>query len=344
MSASQTVAQLREIAKSLNLTGYSKLKKAELIELIEKNKNKDIDIKMNDDTVYYGTKKCDKCNKNKAYWFTNKGYYCGVCSRSIKDRVELPKNEQIKQQLRDAELATHNQSILDKMTYNAERKLEGIVIMTKMYMMKDPDLIPGVLNIFPNYKHGNRKDGLGMPSLSPKWMGPIKHNQSGLPEAKSLENMFQYNKCFSNEVDELGNIKQEFFNTQIKGYLDETPHRHKPNASGNVPLFSVWKDKKGKIYRLSYIESRQIYCHYYMLFAVANENFIKLKALVKSGYNINICGYDAYTVEMGNKNIDEYVEEKYLDPSKPFGHEIVLFALLLCKNVFPWIKYKTLDL
>jgi len=267
MSASQTVAQLREIAKSLNLTGYSKLKKAELIELIEKNKNKDIDIKMNDDTVYYGTKKCDKCNKNKAYWFTNKGYYCGVCSRSIKDRVELPKNEQIKQQLRDAELATHNQSILDKMTYNAERKLEGIVIMTKMYMMKDPDLIPGVLNIFPNYKHGNRKDGLGMPSLSPKWMGPI-----------------------------------------------------------------------------SYIESRQIYCHYYMLFAVANENFIKLKALVKSGYNINICGYDAYTVEMGNKNIDEYVEEKYLDPSKPFGHEIVLFALLLCKNVFPWIKYKTLDL
>lgn len=332
----QTVAQLREIAKKMNLTGYSKLKKKELIDFLISNNSeeKDNDIKMNDNQVFYGIKQCDKCNKNKAYWFTDRGYLCGVCSKTIKERKELPKNEVMKTQLRDAELAVHNQSIIDAMTDNAERKIEGKVSLTKLYMMKNPMLIPGVMYVFPNFKHKNRKDGLGIPSLSPMSMGPIIHNQPGLPPSKCLENMWHWNKCFIDEVDDKGNIKKEFFQTQIKGYEDPIPHRHKKDGK---PLFSVWKDKNGKIHRLSYVESRQIYCHYYMLFAMADENFIKLKKLIESGYNISICGYDA-------NEMKKTFEEEYLSEDFPFGHECVLMVLLTSKEIFPWVKYKTLYL
>lgn len=255
----------------------------------------------------------------------------------VRKREKLPVNPN-KKQNEEKKLKNHEKSIEE---YKSDGK--GDVILTKMRMMKGVELKKGYMNVFPNYLHGKRKDGLGLPELSPKDMGPIEHGQPGLPVALNLENFHQGNKVFKPEVSggkfPNFNILKRFFDTQKKMYMDPIPHRHKEEAKGkNVPLCSIWVDKKKKIHQISYFESRQFYCNFYERIALKSEGFKKLKELLKDGYNLNICGYDAYEI-----TVDD-VEKAYLDISKPFGHELVLFTLLMCKkNQYPWRKYKTFD-
>ncbi len=295
--------------------------------------------------VYYGQIKCQEKYKstgkdcvNKAYYLSDGKYVCGVHSDK-QNREELPKNGKAVKDAFDQEYKLHLESIQRKADKNKSEGKQGHLICTKMLMMKNPPLIEGYLNVFPNYKHQNRKDGFGCSSLSPKSMGPIEHSQSGLPVCKNLENFHQGNKCFPSEVDSDGRPTSEFYQTQIKMYEDHEPHRHKL-ASGkkNVPLFSVWKTPKGEEKHFSYIESRQFYCNYYERFALKDPNFIKLKQLLNDGVNLNIRGYDAYMPEKD-------LEFHYLDKSRPFGHELVLYTLLITKEEekenYPWRKHKT---
>jgi hypothetical protein len=72
--------------------------------------------------------------------------------------------------------------------------------------------------------------------------------------------------------------------------------------------------------------------------ASKQSDFKKLQDLIKNGTNIQICGYDGRSI--GHRSI----EEEYLDPSKPFGHELVLATMLTEKpENYPWKKYKTFD-
>lgn len=57
--------------------------------------------------------------------------------------------------------------------------------------------------------------------------------------------------------------------------------------------------------------------------------------MLNEGFNLNIVGYDAYQPT-------KTLEEHYLDDSKPFGHELVLYTLLSTTE-YPWVKYTTLD-
>lgn len=298
------------------------------------------------ETVFYGELKCsafyksgDHC-RNNAYYIYDSKYVCGVHSNK-NNRVELPKNKD-KKKITEQNYSLHLRVVEKSRQDNIKSGKKGSIICTKMQMMKPVPLIEGYLNVFPNYKHQNRKDGFGCKSLSPMSIGPIVHNQPELPICKNLENFHQNNKVFSSEVDTDGNILPVFYETQKKAYLDDTPHRHKESSksstvSKNVPLFSVWKTKDGIEKRFTYIESRQFYCNYYERFALKDENFLKLKELLNGGTNLNICGYDAY---LPDKNIEEH----YLDAKRPFGHELVLYTLLTHdEKDYPWRKYKTED-
>ena len=241
-------------------------------------------------------------------------------------------------------IAKLNQETMEIENCARENRLKnkhGNVVCYKMKMMKDVEYKKGYLNIFPNYKHLNRKDGLGMPSLSPKAIGPIVHNQPNLPIAKNLENFHQGNKVFSDEVDENGNPTNAFFTTQKNMYNDEIPHRHKKNATKingqnkNIPLYSIWILQNGTKQRVLYFESRQFYSNYYERHVKNDANYLLLCDKIKNGYNLQICGYDAYIVE-------KTVEDHYLDISRPFGHELVLYTMLTHKESdYPWRKYKT---
>lgn len=309
---------------------------------------------------YYGVARCSKPNCQFGGYFRRNGrIYCGVHSKTKVNKVagscsicqeealykgggeyyctkhaqreKLPKppKEELELALSD------RQKELDRLA-EENRKVggRGMVYCTKLKMMKKIDHREDALSVFPNYKHGNRKDGLGLPELSPKSIGPINHPQPDLPPALNLENFHQFNKVFPDEIVG-GVIASSFFETQRKGYLDPEPHRHKENATGNVPVCSLWKLPDGTLKRLTYFESRQFYCTYYQRAVLQMESFKRLVKLLDDGYNLNIIGYDGYSVEQD-------LESCYLDISKPFGHELVLYTLLVANEKdYPWIKYTT---
>ena len=216
---------------------------------------------------------------------------------------------------------------------NRANHKKGHVICTRMRMMTNPPDHDGYLKVFPNYKHQHRTDGFGCASLSPKSIGPINHPQPGLPPAQNLENFWQFSKVFPDEVDSDGEPSALFFQRQVKGFLDPVPHRHK---SLKTPLYSVWRRQDQTLIKYKYVPSRQFYCHYYERFALVDDNFLKLKQMIADGFQLQICGYDAYPVT-------KPLMEHYLDESAPFGHELVLYTLLTANDPeeYPWRKFKT---
>jgi len=301
--------------------------------------------------VYYGETQCQafyKSGKKKDQQCSNNAYYidqnknlCGV--HSNKDtRKSLPKNPNIKfiesQILKQKEQLVEN---LAKITKDKGEK--GQVIVTKMSMMKKPEQHDGYLKVFPNYLHSNRKDGLGCSSLSPKSMGSIPHGMPDLPKAKNLENYHQFAKVFPWELDSQGAITKESIEYRIKAYDDPKPYRHKfspkeikeksnnSNINVNIPKFSVYYTQNGNERRYSYIECRYFYCYWFERIAKQLPEFKKLQQMIENGYHLQIVGYDGYPVIKS-------LYEHYIDPSRPFGHELVLYSLLVVEKPadYPW--------
>nr|QBK89504.1 MAG: uncharacterized protein LCPAC001_00140 [Pithovirus LCPAC001] len=258
---------------------------------------------------------------------------CGLHSKKG-NRADLLKNPNAKKRALDR-INNHRKKVDEVAKENKANNIRGIVVCSKLRMFKGYQSKSGYLNVFPNNRHQNRTDGFGCCSLSPMRLGPVLHNQPGLPEAKNIENFHQGNKCFSSEIDEKGDPKPIFYETQRKLYLDHIPHRHKEAAKGiknnkNIPLFSIWKKKTGKEKRCTYIESRKYYCRYYEQLAKKTDDYKILARKIDDGYNLNIIGYDAYTVTKSAK-------EHYLDSNRPFGHELVLYTLLTVnEKEYPW--------
>lgn len=152
----------------------------------------------------------------------------------------------------------------------------------------------------------------------------------------NLENFHQANKVFTNEIDENANITNEFYITQKKMYLNPLPQRHK-YTSKDKPLYSIWRDKQNNEHKIDYVTSREFYCHFYERETKNNPDFIKLKKMIEDGYNLMIHGYDAY-------NITKNIEDHYTDKYSPFGHELVLYTMLVTPSEkYVWHKYKTFE-
>ncbi len=298
--------------------------------------------------IYLSGKKKNTNCQNNAYYLDNNKLLCGTHSHKV-SRSNFPKNKNVL--INKINLYNERQKLIDSMALqNQQLNKKGNVICSKFKMMKQPDHFDGYFKIFPNFKHDNRQDGYGCSELSPKSLGPIIHTMSNLPIAKNLENYHQGSKIFFGEVDDNNQIKKESINIRKKIYECAIPYRHKfehPDAkriitnigeNKNIPLFSVYYDKHGKEYRYNYIECRYFYCHYYEILTPQTESYKKLKDLLNNGYNLQIIGYDGFEIDT-TKDLMEY----YLDDTRPFGHELVLYSLLTLndKNEYPWNRYYT---
>ncbi|AQM73361.1 hypothetical protein B1750_gp380 [Noumeavirus] len=289
----------------------------------------------------YGEIPCQRNGcKNKAYWELAEEYVCGVHSRNKKERVALEKIP-LKERKRSLEekLLRHKESVSRAANKNRERGKLGLY---RMKMMREVPLQKGWLNVFPNYRHQKRQDGYGCASLSPMSLGPVEHVCPELEPAKNIENFFQGSKIFSEEVDDEKNPSPLFYENRERLFADPVPKRHKYKGKGknkNIPLYFLWTDSEGKEHRLDYIESRQTYCNFFERLAKETEDYKILCRMHDKGYNLMFCGYDAH-------EITGSIEEAYLDPSVPFGHERVLYAMLLLRDTpeeYPWRKHKTLE-
>lgn len=216
--------------------------------------------------------------------------------------------------------------------------IDPIIIGYKMQWKRNPQLANEYKDfhlVFPNCYHEYRQDGFGCSSLSPMKVGPIIHGQPGLPPSYNLENFHQANKVFPNEFDTKSDeILPIFFQTQLNMYNDPKPHRHKQR--GVIPLFSIWVTPEGQQKRMTYFESRQLYCRFYEHGVKNNLQLQQLKDMLKEGKKLCICGYDMVTGPL-KKSLDDY----YHDESRPFGHEMVLYTLLTVSDPaeYPWRKF-----
>jgi len=281
---------------------------------------------------------------------TSKRYLCGVHSKKHKsDRQVLPKDPEWKEKLQKQYMRFYE---LAQEAAKQNYPNRGKLIVSKFRMMKSPTNEPGFHMIFPNYRHAHRSDGIGCATLSPKSLGPVLHGMNELPPALNLENFHQAAKVFPHEVDKDGKVTEESIQLRRKLYLDREPHRHKftrkeiekswklvgkhnKDINVNLPLFSLYYDKDGNERRYTYIQSRYFYCHWYETLAKRQPEYILLIDLLKQGYNLQIVGYDGYPVTK-----DLYTH--YLDPDKPFGHELVLYSMLYFHNEtekYPWNQY-----
>jgi hypothetical protein len=306
------------------------------------------------DTIFFGERNCvaitgrkQNCT-NRAYFRANGEILCGVHSKKYKDRIELPKNPNQAKLLLDA-AETRQKLILEAKSANIRQGHRGAIIVSKMRMMKPIPHVNGHLSVFPNWKHDNRKDGYGCAALSPKSLGPIAHHMPNLPIAVCLENFHQFAKIWPFELKN-GEVTAESKQYRIENYKSKVPCRHKYNYSElkkyagvniNIPLFSVFYTDEGHERRFSYLQSRYFYCHFYEVLAKKEPAFAHLVDLVKGGTNINIIGYDGYNIG----NTPEAIYAAYIDTSRPFGHEVVLYCLLVigCAGEYPWNIYRVKD-
>lgn len=132
---------------------------------------------MND--IYFGESICQFSNKNgvkcnrKAYYMTSdKLVACGFHGKK-ETRITLPKNPHASK-IKQEEIQKHNEECKMIAEKNKLEGRMGKVCCSKLKMFGSIKLTPGFINIFPNFKHGHRKDGLGLPSLSPKSIGCIE--------------------------------------------------------------------------------------------------------------------------------------------------------------------------
>ena len=269
-----------------------------------------------------GSKEGLKCS-GRAYYFQEGNIYCGRHSK--KETRKKLKNNPEKDILRQKENEVRKSKADNLAAINKQNNIKGKVIVSKLSFMSSPQYQDGYMAIFPNYKHKNRQDGLGFSKLSPKCLGPVIHNMKNLPRSKNLENFYQYSKITKDEK------YADYLEVRIDAYNSDLVLKKKKKDVVN----SIYFDKENQPNNFDYIQSRFFYCHYYEKLAMKTPEFAKLKDILENGYNLQIFGYDGY-------NIDRDIYQHYT-AAKPFGHELVLYCLLMIynKEEYPWnIYYK----
>lgn len=294
--------------------------------------------------VYKSGKKQGLACDNKAYYISDGLYVCGMHGEKSL-RSPLMKNpnqgkeqeEKIRERLELVEAAA---------AVNRDNDSYGALKVGKLSMMKVARNDDGFHNVFPNFKHQNRKDGFGCAALSPMSLGPIIHGMKDFPDAMNLENYYQGAKIYASEL-EANNITQKSRQIRVKMYEDTTPYRHKTKYPGmkeksRIPEFSVYYTlSSNEERRYTYLQSRYFYCHWYEKLACKTEDFNRLVESLENGYNLQILGYDGYNFPCHDEDVVEGLWRCYNDTQRPFGHEMVLFTLLtgLDESDYPWNRY-----
>ena len=306
---------------------------------------------------------------------------CGIHSKKGK-RTDLPDNPK-KDEIR---LALVAQRVVEADTQAVNNRLLGrsgsVTTGSFRGMRREYSFVPmrGRLPIFPNFyqKHGFGY-GRDWSMFSPMALGPVRHRQPSLPNARNIENYWQFNKVFPNELsNELCDCAlaahqphfkpaAEFYSRQATAYLDAVPHRHKfstaklkavnksfvkpvvgkrkrgagkvsPNI--NKPMYIVHETPNGEERHYTYEQARVFYTMQMetVIQETRMQEWASLQDLIVRGYDIQIVGYDAY-VPRGTDPDSLY--EHYLDGSRPFGHEMVILAMLCIPQVEqrPWHRY-----
>lgn len=152
----------------------------------------------------------------------------------------------------------------------------------------------------------------------------------------NAENLWQGSKILPQDVIN-GIIQPSFYERRARMIRDPKPHRRPVPKSQGTPI-AAYID--GQVLR--YVPSRQYYIQWYSSLVQMQPEYAELVARLNNGEILQILGYDGYDPESGypygaNPITYENLERAIYDPSRPFGHELVLCGLLA--GIRPWENF-----
>lgn len=171
--------------------------------------------------------------------------------------------------------------------------------------------------------------------LSPMLLGPV-YDENGEEYGKNIEDAWQCSKVFEHQLE---NGKESLKSDEWwakwnewsrRGRFSGEARRHRTIKSTppDKTLFSYYMGD-----RLDYITSRKrMYAVWYAQTVKKTNAYKDLKARHLSGQNLLLLEYDGLDRDNPeeNKDLDEKSLQQYIDdPSRPFGHALVLACVLL---------------
>lgn len=288
------------------------------------------------------TGKGDKCRNVIKFMLDNK-YVCGVHNFKKKG-VPLPRDPDRKTKLiigKEDKIKAINITAED----NRAMGKRGNVIVVKKLMFGKSEIPNDYFIVEPNKNAKSTNESkLAMPQLSPMTLGPFTcgHDDDRIT-SQTIEGFHQGNKLFWCEIDECDDMNEliSLWDERRRyHYMLEIPQRHKlgktkaehmkiakmgKRDNANICAASLIELPDGKLVKYSYVQTRHFYFRYYANLARQTDEFKKLKKLLDQGYNMAICGFDGY-------NITKTLKEHFYDETKPFGHEIALYTLLVAEE------------
>lgn len=153
-------------------------------------------------------------------------------------------------------------------------------------------------------------------------------------KVKNIENLWQATKVEAKLSRESQNLPPDdaWWTRRNKIWDDDTAHRHVLAKADRVHPSEGRHYWNGKY--LSYEEARKIiYIPFYWKAAEKKDAFKMLVDMRDRGVNFQIIGPDGRNVD---PELGLYGELKVL--TKPFGHELVLVAMLLKQRIHEWVN------
>ncbi len=165
--------------------------------------------------------------------------------------------------------------------------------------------------------------------LSPMLLGPV-HDENGERYALNIEDGWQCSKVWPFHRNRGGDWLRMWNKWSENGRFSGLALRHRGRGP---PLFSLYMGDE-----MDYVTARKrMYCEWMRQLAVEKEHFKDLRARYLRGENLILLDYDGLRREDPNENVDltrERLKELVNDSSRPFGHGLVLAALIMDCHVW----------
>ena len=196
--------------------------------------------------------------------------------------------------------------------------------------------------IIEGYERYNVCKGSKYQDLSPMKLGPVYVD--GKLFAKNIEDGWQCSKVWPFHIEQGPYWLKYWEKWSELGRMSNQARRHRnPNRgktrhiNKNVPLYSLFKGEK-----LGYKEARKkMYIPWYEELVVKTDAYKDLLNRHLSGIDLVLLEFDGLDRNNPRQNVDlteDKLKELIEDDSRPFGHGLVLAAMLLGYPV--WREYK----
>lgn len=157
-------------------------------------------------------------------------------------------------------------------------------------------------------------------ALSPFYLGPCKlYDGAVVPEARNVENAWQFAKVYRHHVGSRGFPTKEYFDWARDGWRHYKAVRY-PMGKGAAPEYSWWEGE-----RMGYVEARRrIYVPLYTRAVMKTSAFATLVDLYRERGELVLWDFDGYD----HHELGMTLKEVLACPDRKMGHAFVLAMIL----------------